>query len=151
MSSILPLPGSECILTHLGGDPHVAQRLAQMGVLPGVRLRVVRLAPLGGTLEVALEEGELLALRTEELAALGCDYRVLALSQADKRPAKAYRVHHLAGGSRFKERMTGLGLHPGAILHPKDPWTVQVEGREDPLTLGWGEANKILVEPLDDP
>lgn len=147
------LPGSECIITDLQGEPAVTQRLAEMGVLPGSRLRVVRIAPLGDTLEVALEEGQLLALRKDELAALGCDYRVLPLSEARYLGKGPYRVHGLAGGRLFHERMARQGIEAGKLLQPVDTdgpaLVVELAGRETPLHLGHGEAEKILVEPAD--
>lgn len=148
-----PVPGSECLITRLGGDARVAQRLAQMGVLPGSRLRVVRLAPLGDTLEVAVEEGELLALRLEELQALECNYLVLPLSQVAYWGPGRYRVRTLSGGHTFKARMESRGMIGGSLVrvaHPGQwPLEVQAEGAGQPLALGRGEAEKILVERAD--
>ncbi len=153
LSPVQPQPGSECIITDLQGEPAVTQRLAEMGVLPGSRLRVVRIAPLGDTLEVALEEGQLLALRKDELAALGCDYRVLPLSEARHLGVGPYRVHALVGGRLFHERMARQGIEAGQLLHPVDTdgpaLVIELAGREAPLHLGHGEAEKILVEPDD--
>ena len=148
-----PMPGSECLITDLGGDAQVAQRLAQMGVLPGSRLRVVRLAPLGNTVEVALEQGELLALRMEELTALGCNYLVLPLSQVALWGSGRYRITHLTGGRTFRERMQKAGLQEGRILSATNParWPLEIhtESADGKLQLGRGEAGKILVERID--
>jgi len=75
------------------------------GGLPDSRLRVVRLAPLGNTVEVAVEQGELLTLRMEELMVLGCHYLVLPLSQVVLWGSGRYRITHLAGGHILRERM----------------------------------------------
>ena len=150
-----PVPGSECLITDLGGDGPTAQRLAQMGILPGTRLRVVRLAPLGDTLEVAVEQGELLALRLDELDALGCDYLVLPLAQVGLWGPGTYRVRSLSGGHAFVARMQARGLRPGGVLrvmHPGQwPLEVRLEGEARPLILGRGEAERILVERPDAP
>ncbi len=144
------LPGSECLITDLGGDAQVAVRLAQMGVLPGMRLRVVRLAPLGDTVEVAVEQGELLALRQQELDSLGCEFQVLPLSQVAYWGSGSYRVLGFSAGHTFQARVDRHGVEPGSILqvsHP-DRWPMQVElkGSDESLVLGHGEAAKILVE-----
>ena len=52
----------ECIIRTLGSDEKTAQRLAQMGILPGSHLRVIRVAPLGGTIEVMVGQGQSFAL-----------------------------------------------------------------------------------------
>ena len=148
-----PMPGSECLITDLGNDPQVAQRLAQMGVLPGTRLRIVRLAPLGDTLEVAVEQGELLALRRDELDALACQYQVLPLSQVERWGPGLYRVLSLANGHTFRDRVDRHGMEPGSILqvlHPGQwPLRVEMEKNGESLRLGHGEAVKILVERAD--
>jgi Fe2+ transport system protein FeoA len=148
-----PVPGSECLITDLGGDAQLAQRLAQMGVLPDSRLRVVRLAPLGNTVEVSVEQGELLALRMEELTALGCDYLVLPLSQVALWGSGRYRITRLAGGRTFRERMQKAGLQAGGILSAANPerWPLEIHAgpADSKLQLGRGEAEKILVERID--
>ena len=72
--------GSECIIRSLGPDKKVAQRLAQMGVLPGSRLRAIRLAPFGETLEVSIDQGQYFALRNEEINVLDCEMVAMPLS-----------------------------------------------------------------------
>ncbi len=145
-----PVPGSECLIADLGDENPAAQRLAQMGILPGTRLRVVRLAPLGDTLEVEAGQGELLALRQEELDALACEYLVLPLSQVEKWGPGSYRVKVLSGGHSFRARMEGNGLVAGRALKVERPgqWPLAVnpEGSSRPLSLGRGEAEKVLVE-----
>ena len=116
-------------------------------------MRVVRLAPLGNTVEVFVEQGELLALRMEELTALGCNYLVLPLSQVALWGSGRYRITRLAGGRTFRERMQKAGLQEGGTLRVTNPecWpleihTVPAGGK---LQLGQGEAEKILVERID--
>jgi Fe2+ transport system protein FeoA len=47
------------------GDPAVAIRLMELGLVPGARVRLVRVAPLGDPLVVALRGAEL-SLRKAE-------------------------------------------------------------------------------------
>jgi ferrous iron transport protein A len=62
--SQLPI-GAEARVTSVGGTGAVARRLMEMGVVPGVPVRVIKSAPLGGPLEVWVR-GYHLALRQAE-------------------------------------------------------------------------------------
>lgn len=57
--------GDEGVVSDVGGDRGVARRLMEMGVLPGTRLRVVRLAPLGDPIEIRLRSYSLSIRRAE--------------------------------------------------------------------------------------
>ncbi len=58
-------PGSTCRIKGLSVRDKLGQRLLDMGVYPGMRLRVIRNAPLEDPMEVALE-GFFVSLRHEE-------------------------------------------------------------------------------------
>ena len=58
-------PGSACIIKKLIASGKLGQRLVDMGVYPGLSLRVIRNAPLGDPMEVELD-GYYLTLRHEE-------------------------------------------------------------------------------------
>ncbi len=123
-----------------------------MGILPGMALEVTRVAPLGGTVELAVDPGQRLALRTGELAALDCEPLVLPLSHARLFGDRPLRVRGFAGGRALRIRMGARGLQPGTVLRLLDgassaPRMVLAGG--DPLTLGRGEARRVLVEPAD--
>jgi Fe2+ transport system protein FeoA len=49
------------------GEPHLQQRLLEFGILPGVEVRLVRVAPLGDPIEIELL-GYNLSLRKSEAA-----------------------------------------------------------------------------------
>ena len=51
-----------------------------MGVLPGSRLKVIRLAPFGKTVEVTIDQGQYFALRDEEINVLDCEIVAMPLS-----------------------------------------------------------------------
>ncbi len=153
----LLIPGSQCEVRSLGKDGKIAQRLAQMGVVPGSRLEIVRCSPLGETLEVASREGERFALRRHEMAALDCRLVAAPLSSPAILDGHSYRILSLDGGRTFRQRMREHGLQPGDRVHvgPRSPHRLTVSrpttGAE--LQLGHGEAEKIIVRlpPEDGP
>jgi ferrous iron transport protein A len=58
-------PGSDCRVVAVNGHGPVSRRLQEMGVIPGVRIRMVKTAPFGDPFEVRLP-GYSLALRRRE-------------------------------------------------------------------------------------
>ena len=58
-------PGSECLVKKLTARDKLGQRLTDMGVYPGLKLKVIRNAPLKDPMEVDLE-GYHVSLRHEE-------------------------------------------------------------------------------------
>ena len=147
------LPGSECLIRSLDGSTPAANRLSEMGVLPGSRLQVIRLSPLGDTVEVRMEEGEILALRRTDLAHLGCSFTALPLSLAAEQFSGPLRIRRLLGGRGFAERMAQQGLGPGSHLQVLNRTPHRIRCRQETgktIELGAGEAVKIIVEPPED-
>ena len=146
------LPGTECIIEGLVEDATVSQRLSEMGVLPGSRLRVLRVSPLGGTLEVQVDDSETLALRQSDLERLRCRFTALPLTRAAGRFPRELRIRALLGGRGFHERMQRRQLLPGQALRVQEatPHRIRVVPGDaaGPVELGAGEAVKIIVEPL---
>lgn len=62
----LPVGASGTVLD-VGGEPALQQRLLEMGVLPGIEVKVVRFAPLGDPMEIKVM-GYSLSLRKAEAA-----------------------------------------------------------------------------------
>jgi ferrous iron transport protein A len=58
-------PGSSARVLRLDARGPIGQRLAEMGIVAGARVRMVRAAPLGDPLEIELED-YLLSLRKAE-------------------------------------------------------------------------------------
>lgn len=58
-------PGSKCLIKKLITRDKLGQRLMDMGMYPGLRLKVIRNAPLEDPMEVDLE-GYHVSLRHEE-------------------------------------------------------------------------------------
>lgn len=62
-------PGDEGVVTNLDCEPEAAQRLMEMGLLPGTPIKVVRYAPLGDPIEI-LMRGYHLSLRKAEASGI---------------------------------------------------------------------------------
>ena len=63
-------PGDEALIECLNGiTPNIRQRLLEMGLTRGTRILVIRYAPLGDPIEIAVR-GYRLSLRKEEAASI---------------------------------------------------------------------------------
>jgi ferrous iron transport protein A len=58
-------PGSECLVKRLHAQDRLNQRLMDMGVYPGLRMKVIRNAPLEDPMELEMD-GYSLSIRHEE-------------------------------------------------------------------------------------
>lgn len=65
-------PGESGTVTALQGDGPIYQRLLEMGVIEGVAIEVVRIAPLGDPIEISVQ-GYHLSLRKAEAAYVQLD------------------------------------------------------------------------------
>ncbi|HLN98662.1 MAG TPA: ferrous iron transport protein A [Pyrinomonadaceae bacterium] len=57
--------GAQARVVSIAGEGAVAQRLMQMGVLPGVSISVVKSAPLGDPIQVRVRDDHLALRRLE--------------------------------------------------------------------------------------
>lgn len=57
--------GEEAVVVDVGGDRTVARRLMEMGLLPGTRVVISRVAPLGDPIEIRLRSYSLSIRRAE--------------------------------------------------------------------------------------
>ncbi|MBE9573870.1 MAG: ferrous iron transport protein A [Proteobacteria bacterium] len=103
-------PGVECIIHSLGSDEKVAQRLAQMGVLPGLTLQIIRIASFGTTVEVSIDGSQSFAIRKDELTASNCQVVAMPLTCSDVQLHMTYRIRTLSGGRKFQQRMEAQGI-----------------------------------------
>jgi Fe2+ transport system protein FeoA len=69
----LPI-GEFATVVSVNGENAVTKRLMEMGVVPGVRLRVVKTAPFGDPIEVRIR-GYNLAMRRAEADAIEISYQ----------------------------------------------------------------------------
>lgn len=65
-------PGSKCRIKHLSARDKLGQRLLDMGVYPGLNLKVIRNAPLEDPMEVELD-GHFVSLRHNEARTIEVD------------------------------------------------------------------------------
>jgi Fe2+ transport system protein FeoA len=148
MSPDLIQPHLSCRIRSLGGDS--AARLGQMGVLPGIELEIVRTSPFGGgTVQVILGDGDLVALRSDEIASMDCEVVAMPLT-SPLVGSGSYVIKALPGGRSFRTRMSDLGLQPGTRVDvlSTSPFVLSVSGA--PVRLGRGEAGKIVVAGTPD-
>lgn len=57
--------GEEGVVSDVSGERSVVRRLMEMGLLPGTRIRIARVAPLGDPIEVRLRSYSLSIRRAE--------------------------------------------------------------------------------------
>lgn len=68
--TLMDLPvGSDARVTNVNGSSRVTRRLMEMGVVPGVEVKIVKSAPFGDPLEIRVR-GYSLAMRRSEAAAI---------------------------------------------------------------------------------
>jgi Fe2+ transport system protein FeoA len=150
MDSILLTPNVECIIESLKGNDQITQRLVQMGVLPGSRLHVVRVGPMGKTVEVIIDHSESIALRSTELKALNCKVTALPLIAVKSRK-KLYRIRNFLGGWGFIQKMQSRGLFISDIIRLKERDGYELISKDHRVVrIGRGEAEKIIVEPVNE-
>jgi ferrous iron transport protein A len=144
-------PNTVCRIISLGANPDVTKRLAQMGILPGTEVTIVRVGPFGDPFEIAVTHGQNIALRREEVESLDCEVIALPLTGASPGPA-TYRVRELQGGMGFQRKMADRGLAVGAKLRVQEgyPYRLYVLPDGPFSTVGRGEAEKVLLEPLEE-
>lgn len=58
-------PGESSIIVSIEGDPAVARRLMELGLVPGTLVEVVRRAPLGDPVELRVRRTHLSIRRSE--------------------------------------------------------------------------------------
>jgi Fe2+ transport system protein FeoA len=57
--------GAEGTVTGVAGDSPISQRLMEMGIVPGIRVSVIKIAPFGDPLQIRAR-GYQLAIRKDE-------------------------------------------------------------------------------------
>ena len=144
-------PNTICRIISLGANPEVTKRLAQMGILPGTKVTIVRVGPFGDPFEIAVTHGQNIALRREDVESLDCE--VIALPLTGASPGLAtYRVRELQGGIGFQRKMADRGLAVGAKLRVLEGYPSRLYLLPDgPFsTVGRGEAEKLLLEIVEE-
>lgn len=140
--------GGWCTVQRLEGDPALRRRLATMGFLPGVRVKVARCAPLGDPRAYELL-GYCISLRREEAELV----RVTPLTvyTLDRAPAGGLRVLEISGGRGAVANLARLGIVAGARLtkrndHRTGRVVIETAGGRFPLGRGIAQRVKVLIE-----
>ncbi len=143
------IENAECILKGYKKVNDFSQRLIQMGVLPGAHLKIVRIGPMGNTVEVMIDGGQNIALRITELEEMDCQLIAIPLSELSDAKGKMFKVIKFTGGKRFVEKMNGRKLHISDVLEILDnyPFKIKLENGNI-VSVGRGESEKIIVEPM---
>ena len=79
--------GESAVITAVGGEGALRQHFLDMGLLPGVEVKLLKFAPMGDPMEL-LVRGYTLSLRLEEAAQITVKKQVI--SQADMTPEKEH-------------------------------------------------------------
>jgi len=142
---------AEYIIKNRNGENKIPQRLIQMGVLSDSCIRIVRIAPMGGTVEVVIDETGNIALRMEELLQLDCELAAIPLSKVDNIKNKTFRIKEFKGGFLFKQKMDKRGLSIGStIFEAESNHGFHLKLSENKIaTVGRGEASKIILKPVN--
>jgi len=138
--------GESCMIERVGNQRGaVKRRLIDMGLTPGTKVKLVKIAPLGDPLEVSLRGYEL-SLRREDAAQIG----VCAIPEEQGEKAVSESAYHLGvnchgecgkctmgcGGRREREIMRRAHIHEqsqhrgdyDASAHDKHQWKVALVG-----------------------
>ena len=108
--------GQSAVITAVGGEGALRQHFLDMGMIPGVRVTLVKFAPLGDPMEL-LVRGYKLTLRLEEAAQIGVD-RVTDAVPAQKEVRERTKTAHpgLGEGGKFHPKGSGDPLPEGTTL-----------------------------------
>ncbi|MBQ9564512.1 MAG: ferrous iron transport protein B [Synergistaceae bacterium] len=103
------LKTEECaVITAVGGEGSLRQHFLDMGVIPGARLSVVRLAPMGDPMELRIHDYEL-TLRLEEAGHIEVE-RVSELAEESASERAVRRSEHPGLGEEGKYHTAGSGV-----------------------------------------
>jgi ferrous iron transport protein B len=121
-------PGQNAVVTKVGGQGQLRQHFLDMGLIPGVRVTLVKFAPMGDPLELRVNGYEL-TLRLAEAAQIDCEPVAADAEPSGRKsrtmrnvPAGRNQTPHatphpgLGEGGRFHDRKTEHPLPEGTKL-----------------------------------
>ena len=134
----------------LGGNQGIADRLAQMGILPGMEITIVRIGPMGNPFELATDNGQSIALRNTEVEALDCKLVSLPLI-ATFPDTQQYRISTINGNPRQQRKLTDVGLRPGIVIRVEAtrPYELRIIDEDRLVRLAQAEAQYLMLQPLE--
>ena len=104
-------PGQGGVITQVGGEGVLRRRLLDMGLTPGTRVSVRKIAPMGDPIELFLRS-YVLTIRKEEAANIaveGVGETALPRAAPNRRRQAAADRRRAAGGGGADERPAGPG------------------------------------------
>ena len=109
--------GESGVVQAVGGEGALRQHFLDMGLIPGVTVTVVKYAPMGDPIELALHGYEL-TLRLADAAKITVEEVNNAPQDSAQKPSAPYAVEHpgLGEGGRFHPKGTGEALAEGTEL-----------------------------------
>ena len=96
ITSTTSKPGEKAMVAHIGGSGELRRRLLELGVVPGVQVEVVRVAPMGDPMEVSVRRASFF-LPKEEAARIG-------VHPGDDEPGRASSVARPPGIAPLSRR-----------------------------------------------
>lgn len=134
----------------LGGDKRIADRLAQMGILPGMEITIVRIGPMGNPFELATDNGQSIALRNTDVESLDCKLVNLPLI-ATFPDTQQYRISAINGHPRQQQKINNVGLKPGIVIRVEAtrPYELRIIDEDRLVRLAQAEAQYLMLQPLD--
>ena len=134
----------------LGGDHRIADRLAQMGILPGMEITIVRIGPMGNPFELTTNNGQSIALRNTEVEALNCQLLTLPLL-ATFPDTQQYQINAINGSPRYQQKLNDLGLRPGVVIRVEAtrPYELRIIDDDKQVRLGQAEAQYLMLQPVE--
>lgn len=134
----------------LGGNQGIADRLAQMGILPGMEITIVRIGPMGNPFELATDNGQSIALRNTEVEALDCKLVSLPLI-ATFPDTQQYRISAINGNPRQQRKLTDVGLRPGIVIRVEAtrPYELRIIDEDRLVRLVQAEAQYLMLQPIE--
>ena len=134
----------------LGGDQRIADRLAQMGILPGMEITIVRIGPMGNPFELATNNGQSIALRNTEVEALDC--KLISLPLITTFPdTQQYRISTINGNPSLQRKLGDLGFKPGILIRVEAtrPYELRILDDDRLVRLAQAEAQYLMLQPIE--
>lgn len=139
---------AECIIQAVKADNKFSERLVQMGVLPGSHLKIIRVGFRGSTIEVMIDQGQSMALRSKEMEMLDCKLIAIPLSALSP-DRKKYKIRNFTGGQGFIQKMKDRKINISDTFEITNDHPFELKTKHATIAVGRGEAEKIIVEPLN--
>ena len=140
---------AEYIIQSVTDVDRFGKRLVQMGVLPRSHLKIIRVGFRGSTLEVMIDQGQSIAVRSKELAMLDCKLIAIPLSALSPEKGRKYKIKNFTGGRGFIQKMKNRKISISDIFEILESHPFELKTRHGTIVVGHGEAEKIIVEPVN--